>query len=496
MLKTNSQQVILSIDQGTTSSRVILFAIDGSSLFTAQQEFPQIYPDDAWVEHDPEMIWQTVQSTVEQAISYAEEHKLKIMAMGITNQRETTVVWDKKTGKAIYNAIVWQDRRTSKTCAQLKELGLEPIIQDKTGLLLDPYFSATKVSWILDHVDNARDRAMGGDLAFGTIDSFLIYRLSDGQNHVTDATNASRTSLFNIVDQQWDQQLLDIFDVPEALLPKVLDSADNFGIANIGGQQIPILGVAGDQQAAAIGQCCFTPGSVKSTYGTGCFVLVNTGREKITSTNKLLTTVAYRLNGETTYAIEGSIFIAGAAVQWLRDELQIIETAEETEAICSALTDNSGLYLVPAFTGLGAPYWQPDARGALLGITRATGRNEIVRAAIESVCYQTHDLLKAIRADGINPVNLKVDGGMVHNQWFLQFLADVLDLSISRPQVMETTALGVAYLAGLKAGIYSDLDELQQHWQLDKHCEGQFNADQRDQVLNGWKKAVKAVLMD
>ena len=496
MLNTKAQQVILSIDQGTTSSRTILFAVDGSILFTAQQEFPQIYPDDAWVEHDPEAIWETVVSTLNQSIAYAKDNGLTIAAMGITNQRETTVVWDRSTGKAIYNAIVWQDRRTSKICAALKAQNLEPVIQDKTGLLLDPYFSATKVSWILDQVEGARDLALAGKLAFGTIDSFLIYRLTGGQRHVTDATNASRTSLFNIVSQEWDQQLLTIFNVPSAILPEVLDSADDFGLAMVGDQQIPILGVAGDQQAAAIGQCCFTPGSVKSTYGTGCFVLVNTGKEKILSTNKLLSTVAYRLHGETNYAVEGSIFIAGAAVQWLRDELQIIETAEETEAICEQLSDNSGLYLVPAFTGMGAPYWQPDARGALMGLTRATGRNEIVRAAIESVCYQTYDLLTAIRADGINPVDLRVDGGMVHNRWLLQFLADVLALPINRPKVLETTALGVAYLAGLKAGIYNSLEELQNHWQLDSSYDGQLSDSDRDQLLSGWQRAVKAVLMD
>ena len=488
--------LILAIDQGTTSSRTLVFDSSGNVLFTAQEEFPQIYPADGWVEHDPEDIWSTTLGTLKQAYEFAKSAEGKIVGIGITNQRETTLVWDRKTGKAIYNAIVWQDRRTAESCRDIKSRCDEKDLTAKTGLLLDPYFSSTKAAWILDHVDGARARAEAGGLAFGTVDSFLIARLTGGAVHATDATNASRTNLFNIHTSTWDTELLNLFDVPSEILPEVKDCADNYGMtdASILGESLPILGVAGDQQAAAIGQACFEKGDIKSTYGTGCFVILNTGDKCITSSNRLLSTVCYRLNGETTYALEGSIFIAGAAVQWLRDGIGIIKNAAETEAMAAQLDHNHGVYLVPAFTGLGAPHWDPDARGGLFGITRDTTPDHIARAAVESVCYQTHDLFEAMAADGVRPKSLRVDGGMVHNSWMVQFLSDVLDIPVDRPKVLETTALGAAYLAGLQAGIFKSLSEVAHNWQKERGFTPVMESEERSQILQGWEKAVGRVL--
>ena len=487
-------KVILSIDQGTTSSRTLVFSPGGDVLFTAQKEFPQIYPNDGWVEHDPEAIWDTVLTTLKAAYKFAKDSGSDIVGIGITNQRETTLVWDRKTGRAIYNAIVWQDRRTAAICREIKAKYKEEKLTAKTGLLLDPYFSATKAAWMLDHVESARSRAQNGELAFGTVDSFLIWRLTGGKTHATDATNASRTNLFNIHAQKWDEELLELFNVPASILPEVKDCADDYGLCTVLGEDIPIFGVAGDQQAAAIGQCCFTEGDIKSTYGTGCFVILNTGSECITSKNRLLSTVCYRLNGKPTYALEGSIFIAGAAVQWLRDGIQIIKDATETEAMCEGLESNKGVYLVPAFTGLGAPHWDPDARGAIFGLTRDTGRSEIARAAVESVCYQTYDLFKAMSDDGVTPASLRVDGGMVYNSWMVQHLSNVLDIPVDRPKVLETTALGAAYLAGLQAGLYNSLDDVHANWQRDKHFKPQMDSETRIALLTGWNMAVQKVL--
>ncbi len=486
-------RLLLAIDQGTTSSRAILFERSGRQVAVSQYEFTQFFPHDGWVEHDPEEIWDTTLRAVKDVLAAPARANRHVAGIGITNQRETTLVWDKTTGKPVYNAIVWQDRRTADVCRQLeagKHLGT---VQSKTGLLLDPYFSATKVAWILDNVDGARARAESGNLAFGTVDSFLIWRLTAGATHATDATNASRTSLFNLREQHWDDELLDLFRVPQPVLPTVKDCADDYGVASadIIGEEIPILGVAGDQQAAAIGQCCFEVGALKSTYGTGCFALVNTGETFVPSKSRLLTTVGYRLNGKVTYALEGSIFIAGAAVQWLRDGIKIIDHAAETEALASDAEPSNGLMVVPAFTGLGAPYWGPDARAAILGMTRATNRADIVRATLKSVCYQTHDLITAMRNDGVAVASLKVDGGMVANNWFGQNLADLLDVVVDRPTVMETTALGAAYLAGLKAGLYQSLEDIRANWMLDNRFEPQ-GIDSSDKLAR-WSRAVAAV---
>jgi len=481
---------ILAIDQGTTSSRALVFSQKGEVIAVAQQEFPQIYPNDGWVEHDPEALWATSLDSAQRAFSEAEAAGFHVAAIGITNQRETTIVWDKQSGKPIYNAIVWQDRRTAPVCDALRHKGFEQTIQAKTGLLLDPYFSATKIAWILDHVEGGRKKAERGELAFGTVDSFLINRLTDGACHVTDATNASRTSLFNIETQDWDRELLDMFNVPDTLLPEVLDCAADFGATapDIFGRSIPILGVAGDQQAATIGQCCFAIGDIKSTYGTGCFVLLNTGEQKIQSNNRLLTTVAYRLQGKTTYALEGSIFMAGAAVQWLRDGINIINHASETEQLAKEAEE--GVYMVPAFTGLGAPYWDAGARASIFGMTRATGRAELVRATLEAVCFQTADLFDAMAEDGVRPKALKVDGGMVSNDWFLQFLADLLGFSVERPVVMETTALGVAYLAGLQLGLFQSLADIQEKWKLQTAFKAKDAKGKSRQKYTKWRKAV------
>jgi glycerol kinase len=487
---------ILAIDQGTTSSRAIVFDTQGRAVSHAQMEFPQIYPRDGWVEHDPEAIWSTTLQVSRQAFAQAEARGGRVVAIGITNQRETAVVWDRETGKPVCNAIVWQDRRTADACRRLERENLSALVQQRTGLLLDPYFSASKIAWILDNVDGARARARDGRLAFGTIDAFLIARLTGHKVHATDATNASRTCLFNIHRQAWDAELLKLFDIPEAIMPLVKDCADDFGdtLPELFGRAIPIAGVAGDQQAAAFGQCCFTPGAIKSTYGTGCFMLMNIGPEPILSGNHLLTTVACRLHGRPTYALEGSIFIAGAAVQWLRDGIGIIEHAKQTEALVGQTESNDGVYLVPAFTGLGAPWWDPDARGAIFGINRATGPAHFVRAALESVCYQTWDLFHAMAEDGVSPSRLRVDGGMVANNWFVQFLADILNLPVDRPQLLETTALGAAYLAGMQAGVMGGMDEIAGTWRLEQRFSPRMEETARRQHLAGWHDAVRRTL--
>jgi len=486
---------ILSIDQGTTSTRAILFDRDGHSVFSSQLEFTQYFPKAGWVEHDPEEIWSTTLSVVQDTLGFAKENALEIAAIGITNQRETTVVWDRATGKPLYNAIVWQDRRTADYCHTLRKQGMDQLIAGKTGLIIDPYFSGTKLNWILENVENARERAAQGELAFGTIDTFLIWRLTGGQSHVTDATNASRTMMFNIHDQCWDDEILDRLSVPKSLLPEVLDCAADFGLSrqSVLGAEIPIAGVAGDQQAALIGQACFEPGMIKSTYGTGCFMILNTGDHALSSNNKLLSTVGYRLNGKTTYALEGSIFVAGAAVQWLRDGLGIIENASQTESMAASLNSNNGVYIVPAFTGLGAPHWDPDARGAIFGITRDTGPAEFVRATLESVCYQTFDLLEAMRKDGVRPKQLRVDGGMVNNNWLCGFLADILNIRVERPVITETTALGAAFLAGLQVGLFDSLDAITNIWKVEQAFDPTMKNAEKNRLLADWHQSVTKV---
>ncbi|MCB1759990.1 MAG: glycerol kinase GlpK [Gammaproteobacteria bacterium] len=484
--------LLMSIDQGTTSSRAILFETNGQPAFTAQQEFRQIYPASGWVEHDPEDIWSSTLAVVREALQWSREQGRSPAAIGITNQRETTMVWERESGKPVCNAIVWQDRRTADYCDRLKAEGREALIRERTGLLLDPYFSGTKLRWILEHVDGARALAEQGRLAFGTPDSFLIWRLTGGRVHATDASNASRTLLFDIHRQCWDEELLELFGIPTSLLPEVRDSAADFGTTDseVIGAGIPIAGVAGDQQAATIGQACFEPGMIKSTYGTGCFAVLNTGTLAVISNHKLLTTVAYRIGGDTCYALEGSIFVAGAAVQWLRDGLGIISSARETEALAASLDDNRGIYLVPAFTGLGAPYWDPHARGALTGLTRDTGVAEITRATLESVAYQTRDLIQAMAADGVTLESLRVDGGMVANDWLLQFLADVIDIPVARPEVTETTALGAAYLAGLHQGLFDSLADIAGHWRRQALFTPAMDGARRSMLLAGWDRAV------
>ncbi len=486
---------LLAIDQGTTSSRAIIFNTESDQRVTSQQEFKQYFPQDGWVEHDPEDIWQTVRDCCVDALKQANLQASDISAIGITNQRETTVVWDRQTGEPVYKAIVWQDRRTSEFCQQLKDQGKETLVSDLTGLLLDPYFSASKIAWILDHVDGARAKAERGELAFGTIDTFLLWRLTDGHVHATDATNASRTALFNIHTQNWDTELLKLFNVPESLLPEVKNSADNFGntSASLFNGEVPIYSMVGDQQAALVGQACFQPGMAKSTYGTGCFLVLNTGDHALQSQHKLLTTVAYRLNGHTTYALEGSIFVAGAAVQWLRDGIHLIKSAGETEALAQQTAEAHGVFLVPAFTGLGAPYWDPDARGAIFGLTRDTGIKEIVTAALQSVCYQTKDLQKAMESDGQRPTALRVDGGMVANNWVLQFLANILGAEVDRPTIIETTALGAAYLAGLQAGVFSSLEDIANRWRLEQRFSPNWSKEKRDGYYAKWLQAVERV---
>ncbi len=489
----SENQHILSIDQGTTSSRAIIFDVKGNNLATSQREFPQLFPNDGWVEHDPEAIWSSTLEVSREALKAAQAKGANVVTIGITNQRETTVIWDRSTGTPIYNAIVWQDRRTAELCSKLKEQNHEEKVTSKTGLLLDPYFSATKIAWILDNVDGAREKAERGELAFGTIDSFLLWRLTDGKVHATDVTNASRTMLYNIHDLKWDNDLLELFNIPASLLPDVKDSAADFGTTSVDifGTPIPVQGIAGDQQAASFGQTCYDAGDIKSTYGTGCFVLLNTGEKPLASKNRLLTTIGYRINGKTSYALEGAIFMSGAAVQWLRDGLKVIKSASETEAMAKSLPDNKGVYLVPAFTGLGAPYWDPHARGSIYGLTRDSGPEEIVRATLEAVCYQTRDLFEAMADDGIVPKALKVDGGMVANNWVMQFLSDTLNLEVDRPAVAETTALGAAYLAGLQHGIYKSLDDIKENWKLDRSFTPEMGEATRKQNLAGWDLAIK-----
>ncbi|MCO5784881.1 glycerol kinase [Pseudomonas sp. G11-1] len=487
---------LLAIDQGTTSSRAMLFDEHCQPVSVAQQEFTQHFPRDGWVEHDPEDIWQSVLAVVREALTKAELDAADVLAIGITNQRETTVVWDAATGEPVYPAIVWQDRRTAAFCDRLQSEGHEPLINQRTGLLIDPYFSATKLRWVLDNVAGTRERAERGELRFGTIDSFLLWRLTGGRVHRTDATNASRTMLFNIHNQQWDEDLLQLLDIPRSLLPEVLDNAADFGQtdAALFGASLPIAAMAGDQQAALVGQACFAPGSVKSTYGTGCFMVMNTGEQPVASSHRLLTTVGYRLGGRTTYALEGSIFVAGAAIQWLRDGLKLIRHADETEALAEQVGDQSGVYLVPAFTGLGAPYWDPLARGAIFGLTRDTGIAEIVTAGLQSVCFQTRDLLEAMIADGaIATSALRVDGGMVVNNWMVQALANTLGVPVDRPQVTETTALGVACLAGLHMGLFDSLDAIAARWDCERSFQPAMPEERREALYSGWLDAVSRI---
>ena len=491
---------ILAIDQGTTSSRAIVFRDDISIAASAQQEFPQHFPASGWVEHEPEDIWASTLKTCRDAMDKAGVTATDIAAIGITNQRETTVVWDRATGRAIHRAIVWQDRRTAEFCATLKADGHEPLISARTGLIIDPYFSGTKIAWLLDHVPGARARAERGELAFGTVDCYLLWRLTGGRVHATDATNASRTLLFNIHSNDWDDDLLKLLRVPRAMLPAVQDSSSHFGDSepHLFGAAIAIRGIAGDQQAATIGQACFTPGMIKSTYGTGCFALLNTGTTPVASKNKLLTTIAYRLDGVTTYALEGSIFVAGSAVQWLRDGLGLIKHASETGPLADQSDSAQSVYLVPAFVGLGAPYWNPDVRGALFGLTRNTGPAEFAHAVLESVCYQTFDLWAAMRADwpeaDAAKTVLRVDGGMTASDWTMQRLADLLDAPVDRPVIQETTALGAAYLAGLSAGLYPEPAKFADNWRLDHRFKPAMSAATRTRKLGGWARAVKGVL--
>ena len=491
-------QYLLAIDQGTSSSRTVIYDLKTSVVASAQQEFPQIYPQSGWVEHDPEAIWASVRAVTERAMADAGAAASDIAAIGITNQRETTLVWDRESGECVYNAIVWQDRRTAEYCRSLKRDGLEATVASKTGLRLDPYFSATKLAWILDNVDGVRERAESGKLAFGTIDCFLLWRLTGGASHATDASNASRTLLFNIHTQQWDDELLELFNIPRELLPEVMDCAAEFGVATdqcLGGA-VPVLGIAGDQQAALIGQAGFENGMTKSTYGTGCFVIANTGRDALASRNKLLTTVAMRLNGEVTYGLEGSVFVAGSAIQWLRDELKIIQSAPETQAIAQRTGIVDDVVVVPAFAGLGAPYWDPDARGAIVGLSRGSGGDQIVTATLQSVAYQTHDLISSMAEDGISPAVIRVDGGMVANDWFLQFLADILDTPVERPVNVESTVLGAAYLAAFGAGVLQGSEQVSKYWRCESRFDPAMSSDHREKLLDGWQAAVARVRTD
>ena len=490
---------ILAIDQGTTSSRAILFDSSMKPVAMAQQEFAQHYPDSGWVEHVPADLWSTTLETCRQAIERARIPAESIAAIGITNQRETTLVWDRSTGEPIHNAIVWQDRRTAPICAALREAGHEPMVTDRTGLLLDPYFSGTKLKWLLDTVEGARAKAKAGELVFGTVDSWLIWHLTGGQAHVTDATNAARTMLYDIHKGTWSQEICDLLDIPITMLPEVHDCASDFGKArpDLFGREIPIFGVAGDQQAATIGQACFSPGMLKSTYGTGCFALLNTGETPVSSSNRLLTTIAYQFDGAPTYALEGSIFVAGAVVQWLRDGLKIIHSAPETQPLAEAADPMQQVILVPAFTGLGAPYWNPDCRGAIFGLTRSSGPAELARAALESVGFQTRDLLEAMHADWPEATGdgvLRVDGGMTASDWTMQFLSDILGAAVDRPEITETTALGVAWLAGSRAGIYPDRDGFAGTWALDRRFDPQMKPEARDARYAAWKRAIAATL--
>lgn len=488
---------LLAIDQGTTSTRAVIFADNATTISSHQIELRQFFPDNGWVEHDAQEIWLATLTCCREAIAKANIYARDVAAIGISNQRETTVLWDKQSGQPIHHAIVWQDRRTSDFCETLRQQeGVVELISDKTGLVLDPYFCATKIHWLLDNVPGARERAEAGELLFGTIECFLLWKLTRGASHYTDATNASRTMLFNIVDNCWDDQLLALFDIPKALLPKVVDNVGHFGTTpeSMFGDAIAICGMAGDQQAALIGQACFHPGMAKCTYGTGCFLVQNTGGRIIRSTHQLLSTVAYRINGKLTYAVEGSIFVAGAAVQWLRDGIGLVRSAKETEKMAASTDSTHGVYMVPAFTGLGAPYWNPEARGMILGLTRDTQTEHIVRAALESVCFRTKDLLLAIEKDGADTVaQLRVDGGMAANNWLLQFLADILGAQVDRPACIETSALGAAYLAGLGAGVYQSFDDITERWSLDARFSAVKPAEWQQSAYSGWLAAIRCV---
>ncbi len=489
---------ILAIDQGTTSSRAIVFDDKFKIRGLGQEEFKQHFPKSGWVEHDAEDIWRTTLTTCLSAIANAAVEARDIAAIGITNQRETTLLWDRQTGEVIHRAIVWQDRRTADRCAELQAEGVEALFREKTGLLLDPYFSGTKLAWLLDNVEGARARADTGQLAFGTVDCFLLWRLTGGRVHATDATNASRTLLYDIAHNDWSDDLLNILRIPRAVLPEVRDSAAEFGVtdASLFGVAIPIRGIAGDQQAATLGQACFRPGMMKSTYGTGCFAVLNTGADLVRSKNRLLTTIGCRLNGRTTYALEGSIFVAGAAVQWLRDGLGVLKSVAQSGDMATQADPHQQVYLVPAFTGLGAPHWDPKARGAMFGITRGTGPNEFARAALEAVCFQTNDLLEAMKSDwqGASDTVMRVDGGMVASDWTMQRLADIIDAPVDRPEILETTALGAAWLAGMHAGVWPDQDGFADNWRRERRFEPAMEAAQRAQLVNGWKDAVRRTL--
>jgi len=479
---------IISIDQGTSSTRCVLYNSQGQFLASAQEEFDQYFPQEGWVEHNPDQIWQTVLSTLHSLIKENGLSSSEIASIGITNQRETTVIWNKKTGLPIYNAIVWQDRRTSAFCEELRSH--ERVIHKKTGLTIDPYFSATKVHWLLNNVEGAKTLSSNGDLLFGTIDTFLIWKLTEGQNHMTDVTNASRTMLFNIIDERWDEELLDLFEIPSNMLPQVCDNVSDFGETNVLGGKIAIGGVAGDQQAALIGQCCFELGDVKSTYGTGCFMIANTGDKPLYSENKLLSTIGYRIKGKTTYALEGSIFVAGSAIQWLRDGLSLFEDSAETESLSVKASKDSKVLVVPALTGLGAPYWDAEARGAIFGLTRDTGKEDITKATLESIAFQSRDLLEAMKKDSASFERLMIDGGMVVNDWFSQKLANILEVEVIRPEIIETTSLGAAFLAGLNADLFEDLTALKKFKAINKT----FYPQEEENRYLEWREAVKKIL--
>nr|WP_194709726.1 glycerol kinase GlpK [Radiobacillus deserti] len=489
-------QYILSLDQGTTSSRAILFNHDGEIVETAQREFEQFFPKPGWVEHDANEIWTSILAVISEVLRKADVEPDQIAGIGITNQRETTVVWDKNTGKPIYKAVVWQSRQTEGICKDLREKGLNDLFREKTGLLLDPYFAGTKVKWILDNVEGAREKADNGDLLFGTIDSWLVYKLSGGKTHVTDYSNASRTLMYNIYDLKWDDELLDILGVPKSMLPEVRPSSEVYAKTvdyHFFGKEVPIAGIAGDQQAALFGQACFESGMAKNTYGTGCFMLMNTGEKAVRSENGLLTTLAWGVDGKVEYALEGSIFVAGSAIQWLRDGLRIIENAPESEAFATKVDSTDGVYLVPAFVGLGTPYWDSDARGAVFGLTRGTSKEHFIRATLESLAYQTKDVLDAMIADsGIDLKTLRVDGGAVKNNFLMQFQSDILGVPVDRPVVNETTALGAAYLAGLAVGYWKDKEEIGKQWQNDRTFTNEMEEAKRKELYAGWQKAVEA----
>ena len=490
------KKLLVAIDQGTTSTRAILFDVKGNVKFISQFEFKQYFPKNGWVEHNPNEIWLTTLKALRKVIKKSSQLKGNIISIGITNQRETTILWNKKTGKPIYNAIVWQDRRTQQYCEKLKKRKYEKSFRKKTGLFIDPYFSATKIKWILENVKDSKKLLKSNNLLFGTVDTFLIWKLTKGKKHLTEATNASRTMLFNINNNKWDKEILRKLNIPKNILPEVKNSADDFGITNkkIIGKEIPISAVLGDQQAAAVGQACFEKGSIKSTYGTGAFVIMNTGSKKIYSNNKLLTTICYRLNEKNTYALEGSIFIAGAGVQWLRDKVKLINNAYETEKITKSKKDNDGVYIVPAFSGMGAPYWRPDVRGLITGLTRNSDWKSLVRAVVESVAYQSYDLFNSMKKDGLKPKIVKVDGGMVSNNWFSQFLSDIINLNVIRPRVLETTALGVALFAGYQIGEFKSLNQIKLLWKKDRVFSPKLNKSLRNNLLQGWKLAIRKTL--